>query len=70
MMGNMSIRICFFGDSIVNGTGDDACLGVVASSSVWRDEAEAGDGVHPNEGGYSLVAEAIEACSVRRDWIR
>ena len=25
----MSIRICFFGDSIVNGTGDDACLGWV-----------------------------------------
>jgi lysophospholipase L1-like esterase len=25
----MSIRICFFGDSIFNGTGDDACLGWV-----------------------------------------
>ncbi|HZC55143.1 MAG TPA: hypothetical protein VE396_03730 [Xanthobacteraceae bacterium] len=23
------IRICFFGDSMVNGTGDDACLGWV-----------------------------------------
>jgi acyl-CoA thioesterase I len=42
---------------------------LVASSTVWRDEAIAGDGVHPNEGGYSLVAEAIEACPVWRDWI-
>jgi acyl-CoA thioesterase-1 len=25
----MSIRICFFGDSFINGTGDDACLGWV-----------------------------------------
>jgi acyl-CoA thioesterase-1 len=42
----------------------------VASSTVWKHEAIAGDGVHPNEGGYSLVAEAIEACPVWRDWIR
>jgi lysophospholipase L1-like esterase len=39
-------------------------------STVWKHEAIAGDGVHPNEGGYSLVAEAIEACPVWRDWIR
>src|SRR6202011_3560744 len=26
---SVPIRICFFGDSMVNGTGDDACLGWV-----------------------------------------
>jgi acyl-CoA thioesterase I len=41
----------------------------VAGSTGWRDGAIAGDGVHPNEGGYSLLAEAIEACSAWRDWI-
>jgi acyl-CoA thioesterase-1 len=28
-MVSVPIRICFFGDSMVNGTGDDACLGWV-----------------------------------------
>jgi acyl-CoA thioesterase-1 len=28
-MVSMPVRICFFGDSMVNGTGDDACLGWV-----------------------------------------
>jgi lysophospholipase L1-like esterase len=32
----------------------------IAASSVWAGETAAGDAVHPNEGGYSLVAKARE----------
>jgi lysophospholipase L1-like esterase len=42
----------------------------VAASSIWRDESAAGDGVHPNEGGYGLVARTIDARPEWRDWIR
>jgi acyl-CoA thioesterase I len=36
----------------------DMCR-VTLAASVWAEEALAGDGVHPNRGGYSLVADAV-----------
>jgi len=33
------------------------------------DLGSVGDGVDPNEGGYSLLAEAIEKCPARWDWL-
>jgi hypothetical protein len=39
MIGDMAMRICFFGDSIVNGTGDDAYLGWWVASARQRDDA-------------------------------
>ena len=41
----------------------------VAASPVWAKEAAAGDGVHPNEGGYGLIAKAIEGCPTWWDWL-
>jgi acyl-CoA thioesterase I len=43
---------------------------LVATSTVWANEAAAGDGVHPNLGGYGLVAKAIEAWPEWRSWLR
>lgn len=28
-------------------------------NEVWAREAEAGDGIHPNAGGYDLIAKAV-----------
>jgi len=32
----------------------------VHGSPLWQEECEAGDGVHPNSGGYKLVADLVE----------
>ncbi len=36
---------------------------------VWGDEARAGDGAHPNGGGYALVAEAVNTWAPWRRWL-
>jgi lysophospholipase L1-like esterase/N-acetylglutamate synthase-like GNAT family acetyltransferase len=35
---------------------------------LWREEADAGDGVHPNARGYAALAEAIDAWPPWRTW--
>ncbi|HUO20915.1 MAG TPA: SGNH/GDSL hydrolase family protein, partial [Caulobacteraceae bacterium] len=37
--------------------------------SVWRAEAQAGDGVHPNAQGYAKVASVFAAWPPWRDWL-
>lgn len=36
---------------------------------VWLDEAEAGDGAHPGEGGYQALAALIQNSPVWQDWL-
>lgn len=36
--------------------------------TVWRKEAEAGDGVHPNAEGYASLARHIEQWNAWQDW--
>jgi hypothetical protein len=43
-------------------------LGV--ASDIWVREIAAGDGVHPNEGGYSVIADAVENWAGWRAWMR
>ena len=40
----------------------------LGSSEVWRREAEQGDGIHPNRGGYALVTQAVLSWQPWRDW--
>ncbi|MBS0521193.1 MAG: hypothetical protein JSR90_21005 [Proteobacteria bacterium] len=40
------------------------------ATSVWVDEARAGDGAHPGAGGYGRMAELILTSDVWRRWIR
>lgn len=42
---------------------------LVAASPTWRREVAAGDGAHPNEGGYALVAEAVTGWDAWRRWM-
>jgi acyl-CoA thioesterase I len=42
---------------------------LVAASGVWRREVAAGDGAHPNEGGYALLAECVMRWEPWRRWI-
>ena len=42
---------------------------VIPDWSVWHAEAKAGDGVHPNAGGYGLIADAVIAWKPWRDWL-
>ncbi|MEQ9448506.1 MAG: GDSL-type esterase/lipase family protein [Rhodospirillaceae bacterium] len=35
---------------------------------IWRREAEAGDGSHPDRGGYSALAEAISGWASWKEW--
>jgi acyl-CoA thioesterase-1 len=42
---------------------------VTSGSSPWTDEALAGDGAHPNRGGYTLVADAVSHWSAWRAWL-
>jgi len=42
--------------------------GSLLSSATWNEEATAGDGVHPNAGGYGLVADAIWAWGAWQSW--
>lgn len=37
-----------------------AMFQLVAASGIWAREVAAGDGAHPNAGGYSIVADAVE----------
>jgi acyl-CoA thioesterase-1 len=46
----------------------DICR-LTLASPVWTQEALAGDGAHPNRGGYSLVADAVSQWSSWRAWI-
>ncbi len=39
------------------------------ASPVWTQQALAGDGAHPNRGGYALVADAVANSSLWRAWI-
>jgi acyl-CoA thioesterase-1 len=41
----------------------------VSDWSVWWDEAAAGDGSHPNGGGYSLISDAVSAWAPWRAWL-
>ncbi len=43
--------------------------GIVAASAVWRREVAAGDGAHPNEGGYALLADAVMGWEAWRRWM-
>jgi lysophospholipase L1-like esterase len=42
---------------------------ILIASTAWNDEARAGDGDHPNRGGYAVVADAIAAWPAWRAWI-
>lgn len=42
---------------------------IASSSEAWRREVAAGDGAHPNEQGYALVAEAFMRWEPWRAWI-
>jgi acyl-CoA thioesterase-1 len=39
------------------------------ASSLWMEEAMAGDGAHPNRGGYTLLADAVSGWAPWRTWI-
>ena len=39
------------------------------SASAWRDEAVAGDGIHPGSGGYAALAHLVEAWPAWRAWL-
>jgi acyl-CoA thioesterase I len=43
---------------------------ITLASPVWTEEALAGDGAHPNRGGYAFVAEAVANWSAWLAWIR
>jgi lysophospholipase L1-like esterase len=43
-------------------------VGLMATS-LWLDEARAGDGAHPGAGGYRRFAEIILASEAWRDWM-
>lgn len=44
-------------------------FGLAAASGTRAREIAAGDGAHPNGGGYALVAEAFAAWAPWRGWI-
>jgi lysophospholipase L1-like esterase len=46
-----------------------AVFHLAASSEAWTREVAAGDGAHPNEAGYSVVAEAFKRWAPWRSWI-
>ncbi len=41
---------------------------LLLASRTWTEEALAGDGAHPNRGGYALVAEAVSNWREWREW--
>lgn len=41
----------------------------LAVDPTWREEVLAGDGAHPNSGGYGRAAELVEAWPAWRGWI-
>jgi acyl-CoA thioesterase I len=42
---------------------------LLEGAEVWRIEAQHGDGVHPNKGGYALIYEAVLSWQPWRDWV-
>ena len=42
---------------------------LLEASEVWREEAEQGDGIHPNRGGYALITQAALDWQPWRDWM-
>lgn len=42
---------------------------LLLGSPTWTEEALAGDGAHPNSGGYELVADAIARWPAWRGWV-
>jgi lysophospholipase L1-like esterase len=42
---------------------------LLLASTTWIEEALAGDGAHPNRGGYAIVAAAVSEWSAWRAWI-
>jgi lysophospholipase L1-like esterase len=40
------------------------------SSSVWMDEVKAGDGSHPNAGGYAELAQLVQNWSAWSNWFK
>jgi lysophospholipase L1-like esterase len=42
--------------------------GLTLASPVWANEALAGDGAHPNRGGYALLANAVDNWPAWRAW--
>jgi lysophospholipase L1-like esterase len=43
--------------------------GLTLASAAWTSEALAGDGAHPNRGGYALIADAVSNWPAWRAWI-
>ncbi|HTQ44361.1 MAG TPA: GDSL-type esterase/lipase family protein [Polyangiaceae bacterium] len=41
---------------------------LLLASSAWTREALAGDGAHPNRGGYEVLARAVSGWSAWRNW--
>jgi acyl-CoA thioesterase-1 len=41
---------------------------LAAASKIWAEEVAAGDGAHPNEGGYALIAAAFQQWAPWSDW--
>ena len=39
------------------------------ASPLWIEEAIAGDGAHPNRGGYTLIADAVSSWAPWRIWV-
>lgn len=42
---------------------------IVAASSTWAREVQAGDGAHPNAGGYAELADAFMRWAAWRRWV-
>ena len=42
---------------------------LAAASDTWTREVAAGDGAHPNEGGYAVIAGVVENWTCWRAWI-
>jgi acyl-CoA thioesterase I len=42
---------------------------LAAASDTWTREVAAGDGAHPNEGGYAVIAGVVENWTCCRAWI-
>ncbi len=42
---------------------------LLLASPTWTEEALAGDGAHPNRGGYAIAASAISNWRAWREWI-
>jgi lysophospholipase L1-like esterase len=42
---------------------------LLLASPTWIEEARAGDGAHPNRGGYAIVAAAVSEWTAWRAWV-